>query len=48
MKKEWQSPKLKDLSLKETKGGPTYTPEADGDSVWDQDTNSWWTPSGVS
>lgn len=48
MKKEWQSPELSDLLLKETKGGPTFNPDADGESVYDPNTNAWWTPSGVS
>lgn len=48
MKREWQSPKLNDLSLKETKGGVVYDPKADGDAVWDTDTQKWWTPSGHS
>lgn len=48
MKKEWQKPEIKNLSLKETKGGPNWDPKADGDAIYDPNTNKWWTPSGRS
>lgn len=48
MKKKWEKPELQDLSLKETKGGPIYDVTADGDTVWDETGNKWWTPSGHS
>lgn len=48
MKKEWKKPEIKNLSLKETKGGPKWDPKADGDAIYDPNTNAWWTPSGRS
>lgn len=46
--KKWSEPEVFDLSLKETKGGPKITNEADGDAVYDQGTNKWWVPVGQS
>lgn len=48
VKKAWSNPKITDLSVVETKGGPSYDPAADGDPVYNDQTHSWWTPSGRS
>ena len=47
-KKIWSNPEITDLSVIDTKGGPNYTVEADGDPVYNADTKTWWTPSGKS
>ena len=44
--KEWMEPQVFDLTLKETKGGPHYTPKSDGPAIYDEVTDKWWTPSG--
>ena len=44
--KKWEEPQVADLSLKETKGGPVYSAEADGPAIYDHVVHSWWTPSG--
>ena len=45
--KEWNRPEVFDLSITCTAGGPVQNPDADGESVYDPNTNAWWTPSGV-
>lgn len=44
--KEWREPQLMDLSLKETKGGPHLTDQADGDAIYDPVVHRWWLPVG--